>query len=68
MSTAKGPAAPSNRICEKPQNAKSVTDASIWVKFISKNSKTQKRLEIKHCLLNSPIIIPRLYWISFQVN
>ena len=37
-------------------NAKSVTDAPIWVMFISKNSS---RLEIAgHSLLNSPIIIP----------
>ena len=36
-------------------NAKSITDASIWVKFICKNSDT---LEIEHCLLNAPIIIP----------
>ena len=35
---------------------KSVTDASIWVMFISKNSDT---LEIEISLLNSPIIIPR---------
>ena len=37
-------------------NAKSVTDASIWVKSISKNSNT---LEIEHSLLKTPIIIPR---------
>ena len=36
-------------------NAKSVTDASIWVMFISKNSAT---LEIaEHSLFNSLIII-----------
>ena len=40
----------------KQQNAKSVKDASIWVKFIPKNSNT---LEIEHSLLNSLIIIPR---------
>ena len=37
----------------KQQNVKNVTDDSVWVKFISKNSKM---LEIKHSL-NSPIII-----------
>ena len=36
----------------KQQNAKSVTDASIWVKFISENSN---RLEIEHILLINPI-------------
>ena len=37
--------------------AKSVTDASIWVMFITKNSDT---LEIEeHILFNSPIIIRR---------
>ena len=40
----------------KQQNAKSVTDTSIWVKFISKNSNTS---QIEHSLLYSPIIIPR---------
>ena len=38
-------------------NAKSVTDSSIWVMFISENSNT---LEIaEHSLFNSPIIIRR---------
>ena len=38
-------------------NVKSVTDASIWVMFISKNSDM---LEIaEHDLFNSPIIISR---------
>ena len=41
----------------KQQNAKSVTDASICGKFISKNSNSLEILE--HCLLNSPVIIPR---------
>ena len=41
--------------CTKTKNTKSVTDASIWVMFISKNSDT---LEIENSLLNSPIIIP----------
>ena len=41
----------------KTTNAKSVTDASIWVMFISKHSDT---LEIaEHILLNSFIIIRR---------
>ena len=40
----------------KQQNAKNVTDDSLWVKLISKNSNT---LEIEHSLLNSPIISPR---------
>ena len=35
---------------------KCVTDTSIWVKFISKNSNT---LAIEHSLLNSPIVICR---------
>ena len=39
----------------KQQNAKSIMDSSIWVKFISKNGNT---LEIEHSLPNSPIIIP----------
>ena len=46
----------------KQQNVKSVTDASIWVKFISKNSQI---LEIEHSLLNSPIFIPR-YGFNFR--
>ena len=46
----------------KQWNAKSVTDASILVKFISKNSNT---LEIEHSLLNSPITIPR-YGLHFR--
>ena len=48
----------------KQQNVKSVTDASIWKKFISKNSNT---LEIEHSLLNSPIIINAMYFISGQL-
>ena len=42
----------------------SVTDASIWVKFISKISNT---LEIEHSLLNSPIIIPYMDFTSGQL-
>ena len=38
----------------KQQNAKSVSDASIWLTFIYKNSNTP---EIEHGQLNSPIII-----------
>ena len=38
------------------KNPKSITDASIWVKPISKISN---KLEIEHSLLKSPIIIPR---------
>ena len=38
------------------QNAKRVMDASIWVKFFSKNTNM---LEIEHSLLNSPIITHR---------
>ena len=47
-----------SRNCDiKTTNAKSVTDHSIWVAFISKNSVT---LEIaEHSLFNSPIIIRR---------
>ena len=37
-------------------------DASIWVKFISKNSNM---LEIEHSIFNSPIIIPR-YGFNFR--
>ena len=45
-----------SRNCDiKTTNANSITDASIWVKFISKNSDT---LEKAHSLLNSPIMIP----------
>ena len=40
----------------KQHNAKSVMDAYIWVKFISRNSNT---LEKEHSLLNSAIMIPR---------
>ena len=41
----------------KTTDAKSITDASIWVMFISKNSNT---LEIaEHSLLNSSIVIRR---------
>ena len=40
----------------KQQNAKIITDASIWVKLISKNSNT---LEIENSLLTSPTIISR---------
>ena len=43
-------------VITKQQNAKSVTDASIWVKFISKSSIT---LDIEDSLLYSPIIIRR---------
>ena len=42
-----------------------MTDTSIWVMVILKNSNTLKIAE--HSLFNSPIII-RLLWISFQVN
>ena len=46
-----------SRNCDiKTTNAKSVTDTSIWVMFISKNSDT---LKIVYSLLNSPIIIPQ---------
>ena len=49
-----------SRNCDiKTTNAKNVTDASIWAKFISKNSK---RLEIEHSLLNIRLYI--LYRIS----
>ena len=37
------------------QDAKSITNASIWLKFISKNMKTPR---IEHSLLNSAIMIP----------
>ena len=52
------------RNCDiKTNNAKSVTDASMWVMFISKNSDT---LEIeRHSLLNSPIITLR-YGFQFR--
>ena len=49
-------------VISKQQNSKSVTDASFWVKFISKNSNT---LEIEFSQLSyyqSPL------WISFQVK
>ena len=47
-----------SRNCDiKTTNAKSVTDASIWLMFISENSDS---LEIaEHSLFNSPIIIHR---------
>ena len=49
----------------KQQNVKSVTDAFILVKFISKNSNM---LEIKHSLLNSPILsFPAMDFISGQL-
>ena len=45
-----------SRNCDiKTTNAKSITDASIWVMFISKNSNTLERAQ--HSLFNSPIII-----------
>ena len=47
----------------KTTDAKSVTDASIWVMFIFKNSYT---LEIaEHSLFNSPIVI-RHYGFHFR--
>ena len=46
----------------KPQDAKSVTDVSIWVKFISKSSNT---LETEHSLLNSHIIVD-IYGFHFR--
>ena len=49
----------------KQQNAKSVTDASYWVKFICWNSNT---LEIEQSLLNSPIIILRYRFIFKATN
>ena len=47
-----------SRYCDiQTTNSKSVTDASLWVMFISKHSDT---LEIgRHSLLFFPIIIPR---------
>ena len=47
-----------SRNCDiKITNAKSITDSSIWVMFISKYSDT---LEIaEHSLFNSPIVILR---------
>ena len=53
-----------SRNCDiKTTNAKSITDASIWVMFISKNSDT---LEIaEHSLFNSPVII-RQYGFHFM--
>ena len=54
-----------SRNCDiKAINAKSVTDASIMVMFICKNSDT---LEMKHSLLNSPIVILRYDFISGQL-
>ena len=54
------------RNCDiKITNAKSVTEASIWVMFISKNSDT---LEIaENSLFNTPIIIPRCGFHSGQL-
>ena len=47
-----------SRNCDnKITNAKSITDASIWAMFISKNSDTFKIAE--HSLFNSHIIIHR---------
>ena len=47
-----------SRNCDiKTTNPKSVTDASVWVTSISKNSDTLEIAEPR--LLNSPIIIPR---------
>ena len=47
-----------SRNCDiKITNAKSVTDTSIWVMFISKNSETHKKAE--HSLFYSTIIIRR---------
>ena len=48
-------------------NAKSVTDASVWEMFISKNIDTLEMAE--HSLFNSPIIIRRcgFHFISDQL-
>ena len=49
----------------KQQNAKSVTDASIWVMIISKNSNT---LGKEHGLLSSSIGRPSLVFILHDVT
>ena len=46
------------------QNASSFTDASITVKF---NSKNNNMLDIEYSLLNSPIIIP-CYGFHFRLT
>ena len=48
----------------KQQNAKSVTDASIWANHISKNSNT---LDIEHSPLNSLLLFPAMDFISGQL-
>ena len=47
-----------SRNCDiKITNAKSVTDTTIWVMFIFKNSETLEIVE--HSKFNSPNVIPR---------
>ena len=46
---------------KKKKNAKSITDAPIWVKSISKNSNT---LRIEHSLLNSLLSFPAMDFIA----
>ena len=48
------------------KNTKSITDASIWVVFISKNSNTLEKAE--HSLFNSPGELSFAALDSFQVN
>ena len=48
----------------KTRNANSVTGASVWVMYISKNSNM---LKIQHSLLNSILTFPAMDFISGQL-
>ena len=53
-------------VISKQQNAKSVTDASNWVMFISRNRDTRTLDQSILSRINSPIIIPSMDFISGQ--